>query len=55
MDGVTLVYKIRQVIWQKGLKQPLIYAIVEQEDPEFSKQCLKRGFNKVLVKPIDPN
>ena len=52
MDGYTATLKIRQYLYEQGIKQPIIVAVTGHTEDEYVKRAIASGMNQVLSKPV---
>lgn len=45
LDGAGLAIKIRNTLASNGLKQPIIFLMVNKDMPSLRETCLIRGLN----------
>lgn len=52
MDGYEATYRIREFLYVKGLKQPIISAITGHTEQAYIDKSIMCGMNQVLSKPV---
>ena len=52
MDGYDATEEIREYLYARKLKQPLIIATTGHCEPEYVSRAIRAGMNQVLSKPI---
>ena len=53
MDGYTATQEIREYLYTKNLKQPIITAVTGHIEQSYVNRALKSGMNQVLSKPVN--
>ena len=51
MDGYESTGKIREYLFNKGIKQPIIIAVTGHTENQYIQRALNSGMNEVLFKP----
>ena len=52
VDGYTATHKIREYLYTKNLKQPIITAVTGHLEQSYVKKAFQSGMNQVVSKPI---
>ena len=52
MDGYEATTKIRQLLFEKKVEQPLIVAVTGHTEMTYNEKAIKSGMNMVLSKPV---
>ena len=52
MDGYTSTQKIREYLYMKNLKQPIITAVTGHLEQSYVKRSFLSGMNQVISKPV---
>ena len=53
MDGCTAAMTIRELLFEKGIDQPIICGVTGQTDQEYVAHAISSGMNLVYSKPLD--
>lgn len=53
LDGFETTLAIRQLLWEKNMKQPIIIAVTGHTEQMYIRKAIKCGMNKVLSKPVE--
>ena len=54
MDGYQATKEIRELLYEKNLRQPIISAVTGHSDQSYIDQAVNSGMNQVLEKPVQP-
>ena len=54
MDGYQATGKVREMLYEKNLRQPIISAVTGHSDQSFVDKAIESGMNQVLEKPVKP-
>jgi CheY-like chemotaxis protein len=55
MDGYDATTEIREFLYSKSIRQPLIIAVTGHTEPNYVKRARVSGMNQVLSKPVNPD
>lgn len=53
MDGYDTTHKIRTLMYNHNIPQPLITAITGHSEQKYVNRGINHGMNQVLSKPVD--
>ena len=53
MDGYEATTKIRELLYEKNLTQPIISGVTGHIEPAYVKKCITSGMNQVFSKPVN--
>ena len=54
MDGYEATNKIRELLYDHNILQPIICGITGHIEPVFVKKSIESGMNMVFSKPVEP-
>ena len=53
MDGYETTSRIRDMVYRKGILQPIITAVTGHTEQQYLMKAFNNGMNQVLSKPIN--